>query len=214
MELERKEETKQKYEGKTIETPLKRSEITELQKRDVLRLSNEEANRITKECIYTALLILMNEKEFDKISITELVKRSGVSRTAFYRNFHTKEDVLKDTAERIFHAIDTSFGKEQYRNDAYSWYYDLFEHIKREQVGFGLLLKAGMQKKEFFELNTYVAVCYADLDSIKRYSVLAWWGALQNILLEWYRNGMKEETTQMANLCCELLDDVAVMLWN
>ena len=40
---------------------------TELQKRDVLRMSNEESNRLTRECLQTALIQLMSEKPFDQI---------------------------------------------------------------------------------------------------------------------------------------------------
>ena len=60
--------------------------MTEIKKRDVLRMSNEASNKLTKECLQMALIYLLNEKPIEKITITELVKRSGVSRTAFYRN--------------------------------------------------------------------------------------------------------------------------------
>ena len=57
-------------------------------------LSNNEANRITRESICTALLELMKTKEFKEISISELVRRAGVSRQSFYRNYKTKEDIV------------------------------------------------------------------------------------------------------------------------
>ena len=70
---------------------------TELKKRDILRMSNKESNRLTRECLQTALIYLMGQKPFDKISISEIVRRSGVSRTAFYRNYNSKEEVLNET---------------------------------------------------------------------------------------------------------------------
>ena len=50
-----------------------------------LRKSNQESNLLTREAIETALLQLLEKKELAKISISELVKRAGVSRAAFYR---------------------------------------------------------------------------------------------------------------------------------
>lgn len=47
-----------------------------------LRKSNQESNLLTREAIETALLQLL-EKRLTKISISELVKRAGVSRAAF-----------------------------------------------------------------------------------------------------------------------------------
>ena len=51
-----------------------------------LRKSNQESNLLTREAIETALLQLLEKKKLTKISISELVKRAGVSRAAFYRN--------------------------------------------------------------------------------------------------------------------------------
>ena len=52
-------------------------------------LENQIKNLIllTREAIETALLQLLEKKELAKISISELVKRAGVSRAAFYRNY-------------------------------------------------------------------------------------------------------------------------------
>lgn len=62
--------------------------------------SNKEANQITRESIETALLHLMEKKELPQISISELVKKAGVSRNAFYRNYKSKEEILELAYER------------------------------------------------------------------------------------------------------------------
>lgn len=43
--------------------------------------SNKETNRLTREAICTALVFLIQEQSFSKITITDIVKRAGVSRT-------------------------------------------------------------------------------------------------------------------------------------
>ena len=48
---------------------------TEMEKRDMLRLSNAESNKLTRECIQTALIHLMAYKELKKISISEIAKK-------------------------------------------------------------------------------------------------------------------------------------------
>lgn len=48
----------------------------------------------SKQWILAALLNLMEEKDFHSISITELTERASLDRKTFYRNFHSKEDVL------------------------------------------------------------------------------------------------------------------------
>ena len=61
-----------------------------------LRMANEEANRITRESLQTALIYLMNEKDYKEITITELTQKAGTSRTAFYRNYQSKEDIMME----------------------------------------------------------------------------------------------------------------------
>lgn len=42
----------------------------------------------------TALLELMNEKDYNKIYIGEISKRAGVDRSSYYRHFKSKEDII------------------------------------------------------------------------------------------------------------------------
>lgn len=44
-----------------------------------------------KECLSDALIRLMREKPFDKISINEMAKEAGVNRSTWFRNFTTPE---------------------------------------------------------------------------------------------------------------------------
>ena len=61
----------------------------------------------TKFYIVQALFKLMNEYEFEKISVTDVAKKAGVGRATFYRYFKRKEDVIlyyfeHNTKEFIF----------------------------------------------------------------------------------------------------------------
>ncbi|OLF47980.1 TetR family transcriptional regulator [Streptococcus cuniculi] len=60
-----------------------------------LAQSNKEINQLTRESIETALLFLLEKKDMRQISISELVKKAGVSRNAFYRNYKSKEEILE-----------------------------------------------------------------------------------------------------------------------
>lgn len=65
-----------------------------------LSQSNKEINQLTRESIETALLFLLEKKEMRQISISELVRKAGVSRNAFYRNYKSKEEILELAYER------------------------------------------------------------------------------------------------------------------
>jgi len=48
----------------------------------------------SKAWITESLLVLMMEKDFDKITITEIINKADLTRQTFYRNFESKENVL------------------------------------------------------------------------------------------------------------------------
>ena len=67
----------------------------EQKSRNVSPFSNEARNAYVIEHITDALLKLLKEKPIQEISISEIVDTAGVGRTSFYRNYETKEDVVK-----------------------------------------------------------------------------------------------------------------------
>ncbi|MCD7716309.1 MAG: TetR/AcrR family transcriptional regulator [Lachnospiraceae bacterium] len=52
---------------------------------------NKEA---TKDCIFTALILLMEQKEYKYITVTDIARKAGVSRMTYYRTYSSKEDIL------------------------------------------------------------------------------------------------------------------------
>ena len=74
-----------------------------------LQQSNEEANRLTRECLRIAVLQLSGSKSFDAMTVTEVAKRAGVSRSLFLRIFATQNSrfVLGILQQSLF-AIDSS----------------------------------------------------------------------------------------------------------
>lgn len=181
---------------------------TEMEKRAVLRLSNEESNRITRECLQTALIILLSEKEMDKISITELVKRAGVSRTAFYSNYSSKEEVLVSLSDEMLNGLNQLAQKAIAEQEPLGLYLQIFRSIKQESGRFSSFMKAGLQNREFFNIRDILSTRYPGVDIQIRYLIFAWGGMIQNIILDWFLNGMNEEIEEMAALCCSLSEPI------
>lgn len=55
----------------------------------------------SKQWIMEAMISLLKHKSFEKISISELTKKAGLSRRTFYRNFNSKTDVIMCSCERL-----------------------------------------------------------------------------------------------------------------
>jgi len=62
---------------------------------------NRQVQR-TKLWIFEALMLLMDEKPYDKITVSDIADKAGVARPTFYRNFDDKDEVVLEYLNNSF----------------------------------------------------------------------------------------------------------------
>lgn len=62
-------------------------------------LSSDARMLRTREALYAALLVLLERKPFDQISIRDITAQAAVGYATFFRHYATKDDLLNDLAE-------------------------------------------------------------------------------------------------------------------
>ena len=65
---------------------------------EVLRRHSAESSALVRGCLKTALLALMRERSCKDLSVSELCRKAGVSRMAFYRNYRVVNDLFREAA--------------------------------------------------------------------------------------------------------------------
>lgn len=174
---------------------------TEIEAKGVTRYSNKQAKLITKECLEGALIQLLETKGMEKITISELVKRAGVSRTAFYAHYQTKEDVLKSVLQDVIQQID-SIAIGDVRSE--SFWVALFAEIEKIAAPFRLLLKAGLGEQIRSEITAQTLKTVPD-DPLHRYNEILWTGAIYNLLISWVTADDPEAPEVMAQICVRIV---------
>lgn len=186
---------------KNIENKLTKNVINVTSKLSGLKAHSQEINKISKESLITSLILLMKQKPYDKITISELCIKAGVSRTAFYGNFKTKDDLITLYVLNMNTELINKIGSP-FRNDtSLDWYINLFQVIKDNSEILILIFKAGFQKKYLEILNSMV-LHIPSIPIEKKYQRLIWSGGVENALSYWLlESSLKESVEDIALYC-------------
>lgn len=57
--------------------------------------------------IQRALFSLLEEKPIEKVTVSEVVRRAGVSRTTYYRAYYSLQEVLDDALDEVFSRVES-----------------------------------------------------------------------------------------------------------
>lgn len=83
--------------------------------------------------IHESFVKLINEKDYDLITIQDILDDSGVSRSTFYAHYKTKDELLLNISNHIFnHVFSKSLEEEKthdFSKDTFYNYRHLIEHI-------------------------------------------------------------------------------------
>jgi len=60
-----------------------------------------EEKNLTRDYIFEAFFRLLETQAYEKISVSHITEKAGVSRMSFYRNFKSKDDLVKKSLELI-----------------------------------------------------------------------------------------------------------------
>ena len=165
-------------------------------------------NIFVRECIKEALFVLMKEKTFDKITITEIITRAGVSRMGFYRNYDSKESVIEDFILTVFEDTVEKIERERPLDlRSYKIIETSLENFKLYADYIKLFLE---QKLDLLLLSCYKKAYYI-LTPDREESELRYFynelfiANLFALECAWVRSGMKQSPQKLAKLYSRIL---------
>ena len=166
-------------------------------------------NQFSKECIATALIELMKTKDYSSITITEIAKKSGMSRMTYYRNYSSKDDILVQYINSVGEQIQDLVIKRNSPYDTETYFTILFESFGvNSDIGYAAY-SARLGDLILDTINKNMMIAFPPSlsnDPDKVYKRFYFAGAFYNVFLEWVKRGKKETPEHMAKLLCSFME--------
>ncbi len=164
-------------------------------------MKNINANS-AKQRIISALIVLMSEKSYLDITITDVIRKADVARASFYRNFSCISDVIDAITDNISNEFIDGIFPILNGNDRKKMYEFLLEYFHR-------FVKIHSNMVKMQPLN--VSVLFSRMDrmlyekesklhseSMKdKYTATGKLGLISNITKKWVGTGMNESPDEM-----------------
>ena len=168
-------------------------------------MEKTESRRIqmTKALIRSALVELMGEKTFERITIKELCERADVNRTTFYLHYADQRSVFNDVKDTVCRQTVTMIGEADL-SDPTDFVEQFLRYIKENDRQFRILFMNDEGDSFRFALMDAVArellpMLPATDDPQKDGFLLAYMmaGSL-SIIIEWMKTGYERSPRELA----------------
>ena len=163
-----------------------------------MNMNNEQKNTWVKRQITAALLNLLKEKKLADISVSELTEMAGVGRVSFYRNYQTKEDILREESDRLIQ----EWGKLYEANPESApetLFPSLFDFYREHRDFYTTLYEAGMSTIMMDTIISTIQIT-PEMPNLEAYMKSFWAYGIYGWMLEWIKRGMHESGSELIGL--------------
>lgn len=167
------------------------------------------AGQNVKDRLFSALVEFAGQKDWSKLTVTELIEKSGVARASFYRNFKSVEDLIAYGLEQI--ALRYHEGKPSSAEDVHSKETVLYKfQFYQKYAGLVLAFHHAKITSTLLDVITDCEIqARGDMpaSSITKYELYYFSGAFYNMMICWLESGMKESPEAMADEFLRIADN-------
>ena len=161
----------------------------------------------SKKMITDTLFELLKASTYEEITVTEIIQNSGIARKTFYRNFESKDDILKTYLRGLINDYAAEWNERRLDSVAV-----IFEFVEDYKDTLLTLSRNNLLPLLLICLNEYLPAAHSkasgDEDIYRhffgeldpKYLLAFNIGAIWNTLFVWIKGGMKEPVYEIKEL--------------
>lgn len=162
----------------------------------------------SKNCLFDALVDLLEEKDIKDISVTELTQKAGVCRSTFYRNYNEVSDILVQFLKEWPLGFEATMTYDDYTNEGrVREYYnyleanaDLFRILVRPE--YQHLLLESMESAFYGPFRPIVE----QMGFVDDYEIAGVTGTIFMVTRDWFLHDMVPPKEEMIPLSTRLIE--------
>ena len=164
-----------------------------------MNIANNRRRRDSQEKIQKAFINLLQDRQMKDITVSDLIKATGLNRSTFYANYLDIYDLADKTRQMLEKDFSALFADYDYMN-ARDGAEKMFAHIKENQLFYKTYFKLCYDEK--FLISTYDPK-RAEKEQITqniRYHIEFFRNGLNAIIKLWLAGGCRETPEEMAEV--------------
>lgn len=157
-----------------------------------MNTQNNKRRKASQNKIEAAFVELLQQKELQKITVTDICKTAGVNRTTFYANYLDLPDLAEAVQKKLEADVFGLYEEERQQGYNSNDFLKLFRHIYENQLFYKTYFQLGLEAKfQITQYDTKQAEEYYGNCHIA-YHMEFFRSGLTAVLKKWLNDGCKE----------------------
>ena len=162
-----------------------------------MNVKNNKRRKESKEKIEKAFIELLQTYEIKDITVSEIIKMTGLNRSTFYANYVDIFDLANKTREKLEKEFSNLFADYDYFNER-TGALKMFRHIKENQIFYKTYFKLCYDEKFLISVYDAKRAEKEHIDSNVKYHIEFFRNGLNAIIKLWLAGGCQESPEEMA----------------
>ncbi len=164
-----------------------------------MNVKNNKRRRESREKIERAFIGLLQEREIKEITVSDIIKLTGLNRSTFYANYMDIFDLADQTREILEREFSNLFADYDYFNER-SGALKMFTHIKENQLFYNTYFKLCYDDKHLVSVYDPKRAEKEQIDGNIKYHIEFFRNGLNAIIKLWLAGGCQESPEEMAEV--------------
>lgn len=167
-----------------------------------MNTKNNRRRRESIEKLEQAFVALIQTKELNEITVSEICKRCGLNRSTFYANFADIYDLADNVRDHLEEEVKRLYETDRTQQCNSNDYLRLFRHMQENQLFYRTYFKLGYDnqfKLECYDYDTQQAQRHFDGRHIE-YHTEFFRNGFNAVVKMWLKGGCKETPEEMERI--------------